>query len=83
VLTNAEFSRDSSGKELDNGKSLNGSKTSRENGSNTLLLLPPKKLGISDIFFPEVISWMNLNERFEDCYECCDLQFFDGLQEDD
>jgi hypothetical protein len=72
VLTNAEFSRDNSGKEaeieLDNGKSLNGSKTSRENGSNTLLLLPPKKLGISDIFFSEVISWMLYNRIIDDCY---------------
>jgi hypothetical protein len=30
---------------------LNGSKTSMENWSKTLLLLLPKKLGISDIFF--------------------------------
>ncbi|RYR65596.1 hypothetical protein Ahy_A03g011517 isoform E [Arachis hypogaea] len=45
VFTNAEFSEEV--RELGNWKSLKGSQTSRENGS---LLLPPKKLGISDIF---------------------------------
>jgi len=52
VLTNAEFWRESSEeeeRELGKGKSLKGSHTSREKGSKTLLLRPPKKLGISDI----------------------------------
>ncbi|KAF4349461.1 hypothetical protein G4B88_026241, partial [Cannabis sativa] len=51
ALTKAEFSSDSFGKdELDKGKSLNGSQTSREKGSKTLLRRPPKKLGMSDMF---------------------------------
>jgi hypothetical protein len=28
------------------------------------------------------LGW-NLNDGFEDCYECCVSQFFDGLKEDD
>ena len=45
MLTKAEFSL-----EIWVGKSLSGSHTFRENGSKILLHLPPKKLGIIDIF---------------------------------
>jgi len=49
VLTNAEFWGKEEERELGKGKSLKGSHTSREKGSKTLLLRPPKKLGISDM----------------------------------
>jgi len=56
MLTNAEFSRDNSDKgmesELEKGKSLNGSKT--------LLLLPPKKLGIATSSLQSLMIVMNM-----------------------
>ncbi|KAF4374294.1 hypothetical protein F8388_002192 [Cannabis sativa] len=48
-----------SGIDNSRGKSLNGSQTSREKGSKTLLRRPPKKLGMSDIWVVKLVSFIS------------------------